>query len=274
MQLKVLFIDGGSDYDENLVTFVLLEIAKSSGKSFRKTQKYAQSPSRLSVSLSKVCVDQILSFFLSSKFTLPGLPFGLRISRVCPIDEQNQQCWRLWLGTRMPLQLFLLKTGRVIAMTSRPHALLWAAKRWWSSMKWGWTISFAMLQLKWGMAMCSTFIEQFWVHAASILGNCGWSVWKNWLVCHWIPSARTLFTTPLQNTGGRTFVVGVPSAIFEQIIRYAYLRDVTAINDSNVREILITADYFGIVGLLKYCIEFIITTMTTENCVIMWLMSR
>lgn len=60
----------------------------------------------------------------------------------------------------------------------------------------------------------------------------------------------------------------------EEIIQYAYLRDVSGINDSNVAEMLFVSDYFGVLGLMKYCIDYIIRTLSPENCIIVWLMSR
>lgn len=60
----------------------------------------------------------------------------------------------------------------------------------------------------------------------------------------------------------------------ERIIRFAYLRDVSGVDESNVVETMVSADYFGVLGLLKFCIEFIINILSPENCVIFWLMSR
>jgi kelch-like protein 10 len=71
-----------------------------------------------------------------------------------------------------------------------------------------------------------------------------------------------------------TFVVGVSSPTMELIIKFAYLRDVSGVTEANVVEMLMVTDYFGMLGLLKYCIDYIIRSLSPENCVIMWLMSR
>lgn len=86
---------------------------------------------------------------------------------------------------------------------------------------------------------------------------------------------RTLFTTPLTEIPQPdTFLVGIASKDLEIIINYAYLRDVASINATNVVEIMVVSDYLGVLGLLKYCIDFIIKTMSSDNCIIMWMMSR
>ena len=86
--------------------------------------------------------------------------------------------------------------------------------------------------------------------------------------------SRTLFTTPLNQNKLETFIIGVSSTTMELIIKFAYLRDVSAINESNVVEMQMISDFFGIQGLMKYCIDFIIKNLSPHNCIIMWLMSR
>lgn len=54
--------------------------------------------------------------------------------------------------------------------------------------------------------------------------------------------------------------------IMEQIILYAYLRKCT-INDDNVHELLISADYVGIMGLVELCKQHLEQMLTPENCV-------
>ncbi|CRL02759.1 CLUMA_CG015753, isoform A, partial [Clunio marinus] len=87
---------------------------------------------------------------------------------------------------------------------------------------------------------------------------------------------RTLFITTLNPENvTSTSVIGIASTEkMEVIIRYAYLRDINGIMDSNVVGILFISDYFGIHGLINYCIDFIIKHLSSENCVLFWLMSR
>lgn len=68
--------------------------------------------------------------------------------------------------------------------------------------------------------------------------------------------------------------MGVSTAAMHLVIEYAYQRDCSKIGEKNVYEMLFVSDYLGILGLLKFCIEFIINTLSTENCIIIWLMSR
>ena len=60
----------------------------------------------------------------------------------------------------------------------------------------------------------------------------------------------------------------------DMVINYAYLRDLVKINEKNVYEILFVSDYLGIIGLMKYCIDFIIRMISNDNCIVIWLMSR
>lgn len=103
---------------------------------------------------------------------------------------------------------------------------------------------------------------------------------------------RTLFTTSLnkpansetsngtqegmQFNGSKseTLIIGVSAATMNKIIRYAYLRDVSGINQTNVVEMMMATDYLGVLGLMKYCINFIIQMLSPQNCVIFWLMAR
>lgn len=52
----------------------------------------------------------------------------------------------------------------------------------------------------------------------------------------------------------------------EQIIKYAYLRK-CSINADNVHELLISADYVGIIGLVTLCKQQLAQMLTPENCV-------
>lgn len=85
---------------------------------------------------------------------------------------------------------------------------------------------------------------------------------------------RTLFNTPLNTSKEETVCVGIFPEAMERIIRYAYLRETKSINESNVVETMMTSDYLSVLGLMRFCIEFIIRMLTTTNCVIFWVMSR
>ncbi|XP_020808739.1 kelch-like protein 10 isoform X2 [Drosophila serrata] len=61
-------------------------------------------------------------------------------------------------------------------------------------------------------------------------------------------------------------IPGISANIMNGVIQYAYLRQ-TNINDENVHELLICADYVGMVGLVKQCKDYLSHTLTPENCV-------
>ncbi|XP_032571457.1 kelch-like protein 10 [Drosophila sechellia] len=61
-------------------------------------------------------------------------------------------------------------------------------------------------------------------------------------------------------------IPGVSSCIMNCVIQYAYLRQ-TNISESNVHELLICADYVGMVGLVKKCKDYLGRILTPENCV-------
>lgn len=61
-------------------------------------------------------------------------------------------------------------------------------------------------------------------------------------------------------------IPGMSGAIMEQIIQYAYLRKCNITNE-NVHELLISADYVGVIGLVLLCKRFLAQTLTPENCV-------
>lgn len=51
-----------------------------------------------------------------------------------------------------------------------------------------------------------------------------------------------------------------------QLISYAYLRDIN-VTPENVHNLLITADYLSILGILKICCDFLKSTLTPMNCI-------
>lgn len=86
--------------------------------------------------------------------------------------------------------------------------------------------------------------------------------------------SSTLFTTPVNSNKDETTITGVKPEIMDLVIDYAYLRDLKKIDEKNVHEMLVISDYLGILGLMKYCVDFIIDLLSPENCIITWLMSR
>ncbi|XP_017064177.1 kelch-like protein 10 [Drosophila eugracilis] len=61
-------------------------------------------------------------------------------------------------------------------------------------------------------------------------------------------------------------IPGINACIMNCVIQYAYLRQ-TNISENNVHELLICADYVGMVGLVKQCTDYLSRSLTPENCV-------
>ncbi|XP_019891982.2 kelch-like protein 10 isoform X2 [Musca domestica] len=89
------------------------------------------------------------------------------------------------------------------------------------------------------------------------------------------PYFRVQFTSAIAATNGdnntppknhHVHIPGVSCAIMEEIINYAYLRK-CSINADNVHQLLITADYVDISGLVRMCKQYLAQMLTAENCV-------
>lgn len=61
-------------------------------------------------------------------------------------------------------------------------------------------------------------------------------------------------------------IPGISASIMNSVIEYAYLRR-TNVNEDNVHELLICADYVGMVGLVRQCKDYLSRTLSPENCV-------
>jgi len=66
----------------------------------------------------------------------------------------------------------------------------------------------------------------------------------------------------------------VPSRVIEKIVDYAYLRAGVNLDDADPFEIYVTADYFGMTGLMKYCEDTLIHSLVPDNCLKYWLFAR
>ncbi|KAH8400506.1 hypothetical protein KR222_002552, partial [Zaprionus bogoriensis] len=61
-------------------------------------------------------------------------------------------------------------------------------------------------------------------------------------------------------------IPGISASIMNSVIEYAYLRR-TNVCEDNVHELLICADYVGMVGLVRHCKDYLSQTLSPENCV-------
>ncbi|KAJ8940240.1 hypothetical protein NQ318_016696 [Aromia moschata] len=78
---------------------------------------------------------------------------------------------------------------------------------------------------------------------------------------------RALFTTTLHNKEkNRVHLPGVSSDMLQKLLVYIYLRKLD-INEDNVYNLLITADYLSILGVLQLCCEYLEKTLNPKTCI-------
>ncbi|XP_039628667.1 kelch-like protein 10 [Polypterus senegalus] len=89
---------------------------------------------------------------------------------------------------------------------------------------------------------------------------------KNVLCCC-SPYFRTLFSKRWNNKEKRFYnIPGVSPDMMEMIITFAYTQTVPITSD-NVKQLLVVADQFNILGLINLCREFIESQLSPENCI-------
>ncbi|KAK9878141.1 hypothetical protein WA026_017337 [Henosepilachna vigintioctopunctata] len=85
---------------------------------------------------------------------------------------------------------------------------------------------------------------------------------------------RALFTTPLHNEyKSRVHLPGVSKEMMQTLLEYIYLRKLD-INEQNVYDVLMTADYLSILGVLEICCEFLEEILRPKNCIGIMLFAR
>lgn len=78
---------------------------------------------------------------------------------------------------------------------------------------------------------------------------------------------RTLFTTTLHSREKTDVLLpGVSSNMMNLLLEYAYLRSIN-VNNENVCQLLVTADYLNILGVLDFCCEYLKQNLAPENCI-------
>lgn len=78
---------------------------------------------------------------------------------------------------------------------------------------------------------------------------------------------RTLFTTTLHSREKTDVLLpGVSSNMMNLLLEYAYLRSIS-INNENVYQLLVTADYLNVLGVLELCCEYLRQNLAPENCI-------
>ncbi|KAJ8669832.1 hypothetical protein QAD02_001091 [Eretmocerus hayati] len=85
---------------------------------------------------------------------------------------------------------------------------------------------------------------------------------------------RTLFTTTLHSKDETNFLLpNVTSKIMNLLLEYAYLRTLD-VKGENVCELLITADYLSIFGVVELCCNYLVQNLTPENCISIMIFAR
>ncbi|NWY55656.1 KLH10 protein, partial [Chionis minor] len=81
---------------------------------------------------------------------------------------------------------------------------------------------------------------------------------------------RALFASNWSNTERRVYKIeGTSPEMMRLIIEYAYTRAVPVTAD-NVQSLLIAADQFNVMGVVRLCCEFLKSQLCSENCVGIW----
>lgn len=82
-----------------------------------------------------------------------------------------------------------------------------------------------------------------------------------------------VFTTTLNQNNKDVYIPGISSTTMSKVVDYAYLRR-CEITDDNVLELMVVSDYVSMLGLMKLCIEFCISTLNPMNCIKRMLFAR
>ncbi|XP_048480622.1 kelch-like protein 10 isoform X2 [Plutella xylostella] len=88
------------------------------------------------------------------------------------------------------------------------------------------------------------------------------------------PYFLALFTTTLHSREQSDVVIsGVRSEILLLLIEYAYLRRIE-VTDTNVHELLMTADYLAFLGVLQLCCDHLRSSLNPKNCLGIMMFAR
>ncbi|KAM6295616.1 kelch-like protein 10 [Aegotheles albertisi] len=81
---------------------------------------------------------------------------------------------------------------------------------------------------------------------------------------------RALFDSSCNNTEERVYnIEGISPEMMRLIIEYAYTRSVPVTAD-NAESLLIAADKFNVMGIIRLCCEFLKSQLCSENCISIW----
>ncbi|XP_036435584.1 LOW QUALITY PROTEIN: kelch-like protein 10 [Colossoma macropomum] len=78
----------------------------------------------------------------------------------------------------------------------------------------------------------------------------------------WSPKEKRVYSIP-----------GVSPEMMGLIIEYAYTRSIT-INEENVQELLVAADYLAVMGVVRACCQFLEDQLCEENCIGIWVFAE
>ena len=76
---------------------------------------------------------------------------------------------------------------------------------------------------------------------------------------------QALFTSPMQEKHGEKVNLEVPSSVVEELLTFLYTGK-TRLCESNVKELLIAADYLMIEELKLQCVDYYIGALSSSTC--------
>lgn len=74
------------------------------------------------------------------------------------------------------------------------------------------------------------------------------------------------FNSVFSGTPTNIRIAGIDDRVMAKIIDYAYLRS-CELNEENVFEILVIADYLALTSLIDYCIQYLVDHFKPKNCI-------
>ncbi|XP_030646339.1 kelch-like protein 10 [Chanos chanos] len=99
--------------------------------------------------------------------------------------------------------------------------------------------------------------------------NVDFNAHKN-ILCCCSPYFQVLFTSGWSTSEKLIYSIpGVSPDMMRLIIEYAYTRSISVTED-NVQELLVAADQFSVMGIVRICCEFLEAQLCLENCIGIW----
>ncbi|KAM6400758.1 kelch-like protein 10 [Pluvialis apricaria] len=121
--------------------------------------------------------------------------------------------------------------------------------------------------------LCTVFselcLEEGLCDVVISVGGIEFSAHKN-ILCSCSQYFRALFSTSWSNAGKVVYTIpGTSPEMMRLIIEYAY-SGTALVTADNVEGLLVAADQFNVMGIIRLCCEFLKSQLCLENCVGIW----